>query len=111
MQGDVQEVSKAIFWSIAEERGIRLKECEAVVDHVHMLIEAGSRQELSRAMNYLKGTSARRVFQRFPELKLDASTRSLWQHRYGFKEVPAAARAQVVAYIRTQWDRLDNFER
>jgi putative transposase len=69
---------------VALERQIGLRECEAIVDHVHLLLEAEDRLALSKAMNYLKGTTARRIFQRFPELKLDGKANNLWQHRYAF---------------------------
>jgi REP element-mobilizing transposase RayT len=62
-------------------------------------------------MNLLKGTSARRLFQRFPELKLDAHTLSFWQRGYGSKSVPLTAAVVTATYIRTQWERLEGYER
>ena len=82
-----------------------------MLDHVHLLIAAADRTQLSRAMNHLKGISSRRLFQRFPELKLEAGISSFWQHRYAAKVVPEPAAASVGQYIRTQWERLDKYER
>jgi REP element-mobilizing transposase RayT len=62
-------------------------------------------------MNFLKGTSARRLFEQFPELKLDAHISSFWQAGYGSKIVPESALNAVATYIRTQWDRLESFDR
>ena len=59
----------------------------------------------------LKGVSSRRVFERFPELRLDAHTNSLWQAGYGSKIIPPSAVATLRKYIKTQWDRLDGYER
>ena len=59
----------------------------------------------------LKGATSRRLFQRFPELKLDAGVNSFWQHRYEAKMVSEPAAIAVGQYIRTQWDRLDKYER
>jgi REP element-mobilizing transposase RayT len=78
---------------------------------VHLLISAEDRAGLSIAMNLLKGVTSRKIFRRFPELKLDARVRAFWQHRYGAKLVSEAAAVAVTGYIRTQWDRLDKYER
>ena len=111
LQGDVGEAVKELMRTVAEEKRIRLLECEMIVDHVHLLISTEDRARLSMAMNLLKGATSRRIFQRFPELKLDAKVGAFWQHRYAAKLVPEAAAATVGRYIRTQCDRLDRYER
>ena len=78
LQGEVAEATKELIQAVAREKGIKLIECEAVVDHVHLLIAVDTQQALSRAMNLLKGVSSRRIFQRFPELKQDAGINNFW---------------------------------
>jgi len=109
--GDVGEAAKELMVAVAREKNIDLVECEATVDHVHLLVAADDRTHLSKAMRLLKGTTSRRLFQRFPDLKLDAGIESFWQHRYAAKIVPEPAAASVGNYIRTQWDRLEEYER
>lgn len=99
------------MWAVAKDKHIGLLECESMVDHVHLLIAVADRARLSKAMSLLKGTSSRRLFQRFPDLKHDAGTKNFWQHRYGARIVPEPAKAQVRHYIRTQWDRPEKYER
>lgn len=111
LQGEVAEAVKELIRAVADEKGVQLIESETMVDHVHLLIQAEDQVHLSKAMNLLKGTSSRRLFQRFPELKLDAGVNSLWQHRYASKVVPEPAAASVGQYIRTQWQRLEKYER
>ncbi len=111
LQGDVQDVVEESIASVANERGVNLVELGTAVDHVHMLVRANDREELSRSVNHLKGTSSRRVFERLPELKLDIGMNNLWQHRYGVKVVPERARRSVAQYIRTQSDRLEKYAR
>ena len=111
LQGDVGEAVKGLMWTVAKEKNISLLECEMIVDHVHLLISTEDRARLSMAMNLLKGATSRRIFQRFPELKLDAKVGAFWQHRYAAKLVPEAAAATVGRHIRTQCDRLDRYER
>jgi REP element-mobilizing transposase RayT len=62
-------------------------------------------------MNDLKGVSARRLFEAFPELKLDAHTNHFWQQGYGSKLVAPGALNATKRYIQTQWERTDSFER
>jgi len=111
LQGDVGEAVKELMWTAAKEKNVRLSECEVIVDHVHLLISTADRTRLSTAMNLLKGVTSRQIFQRFPELKLDAGVGTFWQHRYGAKLVSEAAAVAVGDYIRSQWDRLEKYER
>ena len=110
LQGDILDAAREEFAAIATESGIRLVEYEAIVDHVHLLLES-TKADLPKAINYLKGTSARHLFARFPELKLDAHTLRFWQTGYGSKVVPPEAVAATRHYIRTQWDRLEDYAR
>ena len=111
LQGDVAAAVKESMWAIAREKNLKLMECETMVDHVHLLIAADDKEQLSKAMNLLKGVASRRLFQKFPELKLDAGVNSFWQHRYAAKEVAEPAAVAVGQYIRTQWERLAKYER
>ena len=111
LQGDVGEVAKELMITVAKEKNIDLVECEMMVDHAHLLLAVDDRAHLSKAMNLLKGTTSRRLFQRFPDLRLDAGVNSFWQHRYAAKVVPEPAAACVGNYIRTQWERLEKYER
>ncbi|MFH1141826.1 MAG: IS200/IS605 family transposase [Chloroflexota bacterium] len=110
LQGDVQEYAKEALLQIAQEKGIGLLEYETVVDHVHLLLEIGPEESLGKVLNLLKGTSARKIFQQFPDLKLDAGVNHFWQKRYGAKIVEPNLLPIVSGYIRTQHERLEKFE-
>ncbi|MBI4298140.1 MAG: IS200/IS605 family transposase [Chloroflexi bacterium] len=102
---------KQTIGEIGNDKGIRLLDYEAVIDHVHLLIEIGADENLSAVVKLLKGTSSRRVFQKFAELKLDARTSNFWQRRYGSKIVEPNSLSTVSKYIRTQKERLEKYER
>jgi putative transposase len=110
LQGDILDAVRELLPQIAGEKGITMVECEAVVDHVHLLLELPDMKALPNAMMNLKGVSARRIFERFPELKLDAGVQSFWQAGYGSKVVPSAAIDTTRRYIQTQWDRLEKYD-
>src|SRR3990170_4997671 len=106
LQDDIEDRTKALLLEIAQAYAIDVIALETVIDHVHILFRLNASQDLSRSMNLLKGVSARRVFEEFPELKLDAHTQHFWQKRYGSKPVPPGAIDAVARYIRTQKERL-----
>jgi len=109
LQGDVEECVKALPLEIAERSGIELLAAETMVDHVHLLIRLGADQSLSSCVHRLKGASARSIFERMPELKLDAGTLHFWQKRYGSKLVPPQAVGTVRRYIETQKERPEKY--
>ena len=111
LQGDVSDLAEQAIKGVAAKDRIRLLECKAVIDHVHLMVELESADALPMAMKALKGKSAHVVFQHVPELKLDAQTNHLWQRGYGWKLVAPAAEQIVRRYIRTQMDRLEKFDR
>ncbi len=100
-----------LMGDIAKEKGIRLLECQAIVDHAHLLLEISSETELPKMMNLLKGASARRLFLQFPDLRMDEGITNFWQAGYSKKFVPPAAINRVRHYIRTQWDRLEDYDK
>lgn len=108
--GDVEEAAKEHMPEIAREKGIRLLECETMVDHIHLLLEV-SPEELPETIRLLKGGSAYKVFRQFPELKMAAHSNSFWQKRYGAKQVGDGVLSTVAQYIRTQKDRPEKFVR
>ena len=110
-EGDILHAVREVLPAIATENSILLLEYEAVVDHVHLLLELEDKSALPRAMMMLKGVSSRRVFEQFPELRLDAHTNSLWQAGYGSKIVSPPDLPRIRKYIRTQWDRLEGYGR
>jgi len=109
--GDVDQKAKGVMREIAKERGVALLECEMMVDHAHLLVEAASGSELSWYVKLLKGRSAYEVFRAYPELKLDAGINSLWQDGFKSRLVPQAQVPIVRRYIRTQDERLEKYER
>ncbi|HEU4759069.1 MAG TPA: IS200/IS605 family transposase [Dehalococcoidia bacterium] len=111
LQGEVDGAVKRALHDVADRHSIRLLECETMVDHVHLLVEAPGRTELSKAVHLLKGASARRVLQSIPDIRMDAGISHFWQKRYGAKPVERAALAATRSYIRTQKERPEKYAR
>ena len=105
LDGDIGEDAKRLLTEIAERTGIGLIEIEALADHVHLLVAVTGERTLPAVMHQLKGTSARFIFLKYPELKLDLRHNSLWQKGCGWRRVAASEVPGVRNYIRTQQDR------
>jgi putative transposase len=111
LQGEIAPTAKQLFVDIAREKNIQLIEVEAIVNHVHLLLNCAGKDELRQAMQLLKGISAKRLFELYPSIKMDASTLHFWQKGYGSKIVPDHLIPVTSNYIRTQWNRLESFDR
>jgi REP element-mobilizing transposase RayT len=111
MLGEIGEVARTLLTEIARDRGIALLECQAVVDHVHMLVVSESAAELSWTLKLLKGRSSYELSRRFPELKLDGQVSSIWQRGFGKRVVAPCEVEGVRRYIQTQDQRLAKYER
>ena len=105
LDGDIGDDVKRLFIETARRTGIQLMEMEAVADHVHLLVEVTGAQTLSSIMHQLKGATARAIFLKYPELKLDLAHNSLWQKGYGWRKIEIDEVSGIRNYIRTQRDR------
>ncbi len=109
LAGDVENQAKLILRRIAEDNEIDLRQCETMVDHVHLLLSARPK-DLSRHVKLLKGISARKLFQLFPDIKLDAQVRHFWQRGFGYRATGGDAQG-VAWYIGTQKHRMGKYDR
>ncbi|MBI2908592.1 MAG: IS200/IS605 family transposase [Chloroflexi bacterium] len=110
LQGEIPEAVKNVLRETARSKGIDLLACETMVDHVHIMVRT-ELASLPKVMQALKGISSKAVFEKFPEIKLDAHVNNFWQRHYAFKPVPEEAINDVAEYIRTQSDRPEKYER
>ncbi len=111
LQGDIDDHAEQAIRATAKRDGVRLVECKAAADHVHLMLRLDTPEELPAVMKALKGKSAHVLFQQFPELKRDIGMRNIWQRGYGWKPVKPGAATSTRRYVRTQLERLDKFER
>ena len=105
LEGEVGEDIKRLLVEIAQRTRIQLLEAEVVVDHAHLLVAVTGNQKLPSIMHQLKGASARVLFLRYPELKVDMEHESFWQRGYGWRRIGVDEVSGVRAYIRTQRQR------
>lgn len=74
---------------------------EVMPDHVHMLVRT-TRNDLPRVMNMVKGVSARRLFEAYPQLRLDMHSNHLWTSGYYARPIGDGEMPAVLRYIAQQ---------
>ena len=99
---DKQQILKELFYTTAEENEIVIQTSEVVADHVHLLVSFPPKYSISTIVKKLKGVSARRWFQQFPETKHQLWNGHLW-HRSYFVGTTGNVSANIVSeYIKQQ---------
>jgi putative transposase len=93
---------KEILYNIADENDFTISELEVNKDHVHLLVDCTPQQSIPNMIKSLKGTSARMMFKRFPELKNKLWGGNLWNPSYFVATVSENTEEQVREYIRNQ---------
>jgi putative transposase len=89
-----------LFQDIAYDKGFKIIEMEILADHVHMLIEQPYTISISLVMKYIKGASARSLFNKYPTNRFDI--RKLWARSYNCRKIKVNQTETVVDYIRNQ---------
>ncbi len=105
LDGEVGRDVKQYFTAIARRGRIQLVEVEVIADHTHLLVGVRESQTLPSIMHQLKGASARFIFLKYPELRLDLGHNSFWQKGYGWRRLTRSELPVVRNYIRTQRSR------
>jgi len=75
--GDIAERLKDLHKSIASDKGFDIAVQEVQPDHVHLFIRAHPKFSPSTITKILKGITAKKLFEEYPELRLKTLERSL----------------------------------
>lgn len=100
--GEIEAYFCELVEEIAGRRDYNIVAMETMPNHVHLLLTKPPWEDLSRMVKNLKGATARRIFQRFPDLKLDMRSNHFWTRGYQYVKHDGSSLATVVVYIRDQ---------
>jgi len=103
--GEVAEYTRVVLREILSELGCEELALEVVPDHVHVLALCPPRHSPAYVVNYLKGKSARRILQRFPELRSRGIHGKLWSRNYFVVTAGNMTDEVVKKYVEEQWAR------
>ena len=82
LRGDLRDFVEACFKEIAVLNEFEIEALEIAEDHVHIFLGFPPRYSISQVVQRLKGNSARRIFQVFPEVKKELWGGEFWEDGY-----------------------------
>ena len=94
--------SKQVILTIAKEKGFDIVQMEINEDHVHLFISALPHVSISTLVKWIKGISARRLFELNPSLKKQLYRGHLWNPSYYIGTVGDMSEDVVRRYIESQ---------
>ncbi|HII67675.1 MAG TPA: IS200/IS605-like element ISTsi3 family transposase [Thermococcaceae archaeon] len=105
LTGKVAERLKQMLKEFAGEIGCEVISLEVMPDHVHVFLRAKPDLAPARIINHLKGKSARKLLQEFPELRTKTAHGRLWSRSYFVASAGYITDEIVKHYVETQWER------
>ena len=96
----VAEEMKQMLLQISSEKGIIVHKIVVDVDHVHMFVSLPLWMSVSLALQYLKGISARKIFELHPEFREELFRKgSFWSPGHFSRSVSNITASTVEHYI------------
>jgi len=83
LSGDIQERCRDLLKQVCDANSIVILKGVVSSDHIHMHILYAPRQSISEIVRKLKGRSARKLLQEYPQLKKRYYGGHLWGIGYG----------------------------
>lgn len=107
LKGSIDSDLKQILYEVADEYGFSIDHMEiGLDDHIHLLVSAPPKLSVTNIVRWLKGISARKLFQLHPELKnsywLKEGDRHLWAPSYFVESIGTTNADAVAKYIDDQ---------
>jgi len=100
---EIRKYTEEVLKEIAKELGCDLISIAVNIDHIHLLVLCPPRYSPSFLANYFKGKSARKILQRFPELRSYKSRYGrLWSRSYFVATVGKVGIDVIKRYIEEQ---------
>lgn len=115
LQGQIEEDLKIILNDVAEDYGFTISHMEIGLDnHIHLLVSAPPKLSVTNIVRWLKGVSARKLFQLHPELKtsywLNEGDIHLWAPSYFVESIGTTNEQAVAKYIDDQCEKEMNHD-
>ena len=86
----------------AVDNEFKIEEYNFCSDHVHLLVSMSLHHDIPKAIKLLKGISAKKLFEEFPELKKSLWGGHMWNPSYFIATVSKNTEQQIRCYIQAQ---------
>lgn len=103
---EIRERLKQIVWSLSDELGIEILAQEPSEDHLHILFRASPTTNLTNVVNVIKGVTARRLRQEFPQTKEFLWGDSFWSNSYFIASTGQVSLDVLMQYVESQLEKV-----
>ena len=87
LRGDLRKFVEAIFKEIAAANDFEIEAMEIAEEHVHIFLGFPPRYSIAQVVQRIKGKSARKIFQTFPNVKKELWGGEFWEDGYFVRTV------------------------
>ena len=98
----IDETLKKVITALCEEHGYELLALEVMPDHIHVSLSAPPKIAPAVIAKVLKGSTARTLFVKHPELKKQLRDGHLWNPSYYVGSVGQVSSDIIRRYVETQ---------
>ncbi|ADC89403.1 transposase IS200-family protein [Thermocrinis albus DSM 14484] len=99
LRGEIKEFLENLFKGIAQEYRFEILAMEIMPDHIHLFVSAPPKYSPSNIAKIFKGVSAKKLFQRFPQLRKEYWKNHLWAPSYYVGTVGQVSAETIRRYI------------
>jgi len=108
LQGEVQRRCRDLIRQVCDARDIRIMKGVVSADHVHLHISYPPKDSISEIVRRLKGRSARKLLQEFPQLKKRYWGGHFWSIGYGGWSSGNVTESIINEYLEHHGERPNN---
>ena len=102
MIGPVAETTKEAIIDLCEKHGYEIRATLVMPDHVHLFVSVEPKIPLTQVAKNIKGSSARTIFIRHPELRKQLWKGHLWNPSYFVGTAGNVSAETIQKYIEDQ---------
>jgi len=99
---EVESYFYELLEDVARRMGFEVVRVVAMPEHVHLLLEKPPWLDLRKVVAQVKGYTARRILERYPDLRVDMRSSGFWAPGNHYVRHTAASLPAVLAYISGQ---------
>ena len=100
---EIESYMRDLVQEIANDKGFEVSEFESGEgDHVHLFVSAPPKLSPSLIVQYLKGITGRKIYEKFPDLRQKLWKGELWNHSYYLETIGDISESTIRKYIEHQ---------
>ncbi len=103
LSAEIESYMRDLIQQIATDKGFIVDEFEVgECDHVHLFVSAPPKMSPSLLVQYLKGITGRKLYEKFPDLRQRLWKGELWNHSYYVETIGDVSAETIHKYIEHQ---------